>query len=67
MRQFLELEAELGSADEDHDECAAKAIDANDAEEDEEGQDGDLKGFVVHGDEPKGDEDGMLQKFIDDR
>lgn len=37
MRQFLELEAELGSNDEDHDECAAKAIDGNDAEEDEEG------------------------------
>ena len=36
MRQFLEMEAELGSENEDHDE-RIKDIDADDAEENEEG------------------------------
>lgn len=70
MRQFLEMEADIGSNDEDHDECAPKMINADDAEEDEEGQDGDLKGFVVNEADIKGEQgdDGqMMQKFIDDR
>lgn len=47
MRQFLELEADVGSNDEEHDECVVKQINKDDADENEEGQDGDLAGFVV--------------------
>ena len=52
MRKFLEEEAELGSDNEDNDDVR-KMIDKNgDEEEDEEGLDDDLNGFVVHpGDE----------------
>lgn len=48
MRQFLEIEADVGSNDEEHDECAPKKINHNDEEENEDGQDDDLAGFVVH-------------------
>lgn len=37
MRQFLEMEADIGSNDEEHDECSAKKINKNDDEENEEG------------------------------
>jgi hypothetical protein len=63
MRKFLEMEAELGSENDDE---AVKAIDRDDAEENEEGHDGDLKGFVVH-EEERGDEEEMMQKVMDDR
>ena len=46
MRRFFEDEAELGSDNEDNDECKAKQINMNDEEENEDGQDEDLEGFV---------------------
>jgi len=47
MSKYLEVEAELGSDNEAND-GAVKKINRNEAEEDEEGQDGDLQGFVVN-------------------
>ncbi len=69
MRKFVDLEAEIGSDDEDHDEVKAKSIDSGDRDEDEEGLDEDLKGFVVTGqDEEIGEADEeMRQKFNRDR
>ena len=46
MRRFLDDEAELGSDNEEHDEGRAKSIDENDIEENEDGMDDDLDGFV---------------------
>ena len=46
MRQFLDVEAELGSDREENDDAKAKSIDMNDIEEDEDGMDSDLSGFV---------------------
>jgi hypothetical protein len=46
MRKYVELEADLGSDDEEHD-GVVKSINSEDIEEDEEGQDEDLKDFVV--------------------
>jgi hypothetical protein len=49
MRKYLEMEAELGSDNEENDDVAAKHINREgDEEEDEEGQDEDLKDFVVY-------------------
>ena len=65
MARFLDDEAELGSDDENNDD-ARKRINKNDAEENEDGLDADLEGFVVKGgdDEVIGDaEDDMLKKF----
>lgn len=45
----MEEEAELGSDNEENDE-RRKEINRNDLEEDEEGMDEDLEGFVVYGD-----------------
>jgi len=70
MKKFVDLEAELGSDDEDHDEGKAKSIHSSDRDENEEGLDEDLKGFVVTGgqDEEIGEADEeMRQKFIRDR
>lgn len=70
MRKFVDLEAELGSDDEDHDEGKAKSINSSDRDENEDGLDEDLKGFVVTGgqDEEIGEaDDEMRQKFIRDR
>lgn len=50
MHRFFEDEAELGSDDEENDNVR-KAINKNDAEEDEDGLDEDLKDFVVEADE----------------
>ncbi len=47
MKKFADIEAELGSDDEDHDEAKAKSIRSDDEDENEEGLDEDLKGFVV--------------------
>ncbi len=47
LRQFFDEEAELGSDNEDNDDYM-KAIDSNDEEENEEGLDENLRGFVVH-------------------
>lgn len=48
MRKFLDEEAELGSDNEDND-SVRKHIDRDgDLEEDEDGLDDDLGGFVVH-------------------
>ena len=60
MRQFLEMEADLGSDNEDNERL--KVIDRGDAEENEEGQDRDLDGFVVHGDDEEigAPEDGVF-------
>jgi hypothetical protein len=49
MRRFVDLEAELGSDDEEHDEAKAKSINSSDRDENEDGLDEDLKGFVVQG------------------
>jgi hypothetical protein len=52
MRKFLEEEAELGSDNEDNDDVRKNINRQGDEEEDEEGLDDDLEGFVVHpGDE----------------
>jgi hypothetical protein len=51
LRKFLEEEAELGSDQEENDDVR-KAINHDDEEENEDGLDKDLEGFVVHeGDE----------------
>lgn len=47
LRKYLDDEAELGSDDEDHDDVR-KNIDREGDEEDEDGLDEDLGGFVVH-------------------
>ena len=68
VARFLDDEAELGSDDENNDD-ARKRINKNDAEENEDGLDADLEGFVVKGgdDEVIGDaEDDMLKKFQED-
>jgi len=61
------VEAELGSDNEDNDD-RAKNIDRNDAEEQEDGLDKDLEGFVVNDnrEEIGGDDKDMFQKFMDD-
>jgi hypothetical protein len=61
---MFEEEAELGSDNEDKDNFK-KAINKEDAEENEEGLDSDLEGFVVHNeDEEIGDaEDGAYEKY----
>lgn len=46
----MEEEAELGSDDEENDDIR-KEIDKNDEEENEDGMDSDLDGFVVRGDD----------------
>lgn len=50
MRRFLEVEAELGSDDEENDDIR-KNINRNDEEENDDDLDSDLEGFVVKGDE----------------
>ena len=47
LNKFLEMEAQLGSDNEENDDMI-KAINRDDEEEDEDGQDEDLDGFVVH-------------------
>lgn len=62
LRRFLDEEAELGSDDEEKDDIR-KQINKNDDEENEDGLDADLEGFVVHeGDEAEvGDANEDLQ------
>lgn len=64
---FFDEEAELGSDDENKDDNR-KAINKDDAEENEEGMDSDLEGFVAKGDDVEiGDaEEGALDKFMQD-
>lgn len=60
---FFDEEAELGSDDEANDDNR-KAIDKNDAEENEDGLDDDLDGFVDNDDIEIGDaEQGAHDKF----
>ena len=67
MKKYLEMEAELGSDDEEHDGCEAKRINASDAEENEQGLDKDLEGFIVNEKPPEGsDEEAMRDKYIED-
>ena len=68
MRAFFDDEAQLGSDDEEKGDLV-KAIDRNDAEEDEAGQDADLQDFVVHADEDEigGVDEDMRAKFLADR
>ena len=64
MRKYVELEADLGSDDEEHD-GVIKRINSDDLEEDEEGQDEDLKDFVVQGEDEEigaADEE-MMERF----
>ena len=67
MKRFYEDEAELGSDDEENDDNI-KNIDRNDEEENEEGMDSDLDGFVARDDnEEIGDEKPeMYKKFLSD-
>ncbi len=62
MSKFLDEEAELGSDNEDNDDVRKNIDRHGDEEEDEEGLDDDLNGFVVHpGDEEEiGDADEEL-------
>jgi hypothetical protein len=48
MRKYLEMEAELGSDNEDNDDVAKFINRDGDEEENEDGQDEDLKDFVVY-------------------
>jgi len=50
VNKFFDDEAELGSDDEDNDHIR-KNINKNDADENEDGLDEDLKDFVVQGDD----------------
>jgi hypothetical protein len=64
---FFDEEAELGSDDEQNDDIN-KQINKDDVEENEEGLDEDLEGFVVKGDQQEigeADED-MMEKFRQD-
>jgi hypothetical protein len=66
LRKFLEIEADLGSDNEDND--VVKVINRNDLEENEDGHDEDLQGFVVHGDDQEigGADDDMRAKYLAD-
>lgn len=67
MKKFVDLEAEIGSDDEEHDEGKAKSINSGDHDENEEGLDDDLKGFVVQGgqdEEIGGTDEEMRLRFI---
>lgn len=59
----MEEEAELGSDDEDKDDFR-KAIDQNDEEENEDGLDDDLDGFVVHAADNEEIEDGTDEMYL---
>lgn len=66
LRKFLDDEADLGSDNEDNDDMR-KDIDENDEEENEDGLDKDLEGFVAGDDEEIGDAtEEMMNKFRDD-
>ena len=66
LRKFLDDEADLGSDNEDNDDIR-KDIDANDEEENEDGLDKDLEGFVAGDDEEIGDvSEDMLEKHRQD-
>ena len=69
MRKFADIEAEVGSDDEEHDEGKAKSIHSDDEEENEDGLDQDLKGFVVQGQDEEigGATEEMMQLFLRDR
>ena len=64
---FFDEEAELGSDDEENDD-AKKIIDKNAADENEDGLDSDLDGFVVRGDDVEvgGADEAMHAKFLED-
>lgn len=53
----MEIEADEGSNDEEHDECAPKKINPDEADENEDGHDADLAGFVVANEEGDGEAD----------
>lgn len=60
----MEEEAELGSDDEENDDVR-KVINRNDAEENDEGLDSDLEGFVVKADDEEiGDPDEAMYDKI---
>lgn len=60
----MEEEAELGSDDEENDDVR-KVINRNDAEENDEGLDSDLEGFVVKADDEEiGDPDDAMYDKI---
>lgn len=65
-RKFFDEEAELGSDDEDKDDVK-KAINKDDLEENEEGLDEELEGFVEKDEDVIGDaEEDALEKFKQD-
>lgn len=65
-KNFFDEEAELGSDDENKDHLK-KLINKGDAEENEEGLDDDLEGFVAKDDVEIGDADeGALNKYLQD-
>jgi hypothetical protein len=66
MRKYLEMEAELGSDNEENDDVARAINREGDDEENEEGQDEDLKDFVVYaGDDQEIDDESadLYDKF----
>ena len=67
LQAFFDEEAELGSDDEENDD-AKRVINRNEAEENEDGLDEDLDGFVVKGDDEVIDDadEEMHQKFLMD-
>jgi len=67
VKGLFEEEAELGSDDENKGDIR-KEINKNDAEENEDGMDSDLDGFVAKGDDVEiGDaEEGAMAKFMQD-
>ena len=69
MRKYLEMEAELGSDNEENDDVARAINRDGDDEENEEGHDEDLKDFVVYaGDDQDIEDEGsdLYDKFQKD-
>lgn len=69
IANFIEDEAELGSDDEERADLVQKAIDKDDVEENEDGHDADLEGFIdrqykADEDEINDPTDAAYQKFM---
>lgn len=64
MKKFYDDEAELGSDNEENDDVRKNIDRDGDEEEDEDGLDDDLGGFVVHGDDEEEIEDADEERML---
>jgi len=64
MRKFYDDEAELGSDNEENDDVRKNIDRYGDEEENEDGLDDDLNGFVVHGDDEDEIEDASDERML---